>query len=329
MLRRLILALALSCAGLAVPAAAAIWPEYLGTFTRQSARPVQVTDRVLWEEFGLEEAEQAEYASGEARYKATAYRLRDATLAMAVFQWLRPAGARASELSELAVESDGNVFFKRGNYVLLFEGHKPQEGELIYLFSVVPRLEESSLPALRGYLPQDQLIAGTERFVVGPVSLERFEPRIAPSAAGFHYGTEAQLGRFRGRRSEMSLAIFSYPTPQIARERGAEFQKTPGWMVKRTGPLVAVIPEPPDADDAERLLAKVNYQASIAWNEELPKEEPNMGDLIIGVGVFTGFLLLFALLVGATLAGYRYAARKWFGKKDVEDPMIVLNLSDR
>ena len=55
-------------------------------------------------------------------------------------------------------------------------------------------------PLLPGYLPSQNLVSGSERYVVGPVGLQKFEPRIPPSVAAFHLGAEAQIGSFRARR---------------------------------------------------------------------------------------------------------------------------------
>ena len=86
---RLLLALllpALSFAG--------IWPDNFGAFHRVSAKPVEVSDRPLWEEYGFQQAEEAEYVSGDQKFTAIAYRLQDATDALGVFQWQRPANAK-------------------------------------------------------------------------------------------------------------------------------------------------------------------------------------------------------------------------------------------
>ena len=84
-------------------------------------------------------------------------------------------------------------------------------------------------------------------------------------------GAEAEIARFRSKGGELDLVIFSYPTPQIARrQRVAEFEKLAGVMAKRAGPLVAVVPFRDSPDQAERLLARVNYQATITWDEYVP-----------------------------------------------------------
>jgi len=152
-----------------------------------------------------------------------------------------------------------------GNYLLIFKGRQPQVVEIDALYQTLPKLDSSPLPTLIGYLPEDHLVANSERYVTGPVGLERFDPGVPPSSAAFHLGAEAQLGSFRAPGGEMTLAVFSYPTPQIARDRLVDFQRISGAMVKRTGPLLAVILAPRDRNGAERLLAKVRYEPTITW----------------------------------------------------------------
>jgi hypothetical protein len=313
----------------AVPAHAALWPDQIGTFTKTSFKPVTVPDFTVWDEYGFDEAEQAEYASGEQHFTATAFRFQDSTGALAAFQWRRPADAQPSELAELAGETPESVVLAFGNYLFRFEGHKPTVAELAPLFDFLPRLEQSSLPVLPAYLPTENLVSNSERFVIGPVSLEKFEPRIPPSVAAFHYGAEAQLGKFRTGAGEMKIAIFSYPTPQIARERLAEFQKLPGALAKRSGPLVAVILSPVDADEAERILSKVRYRATLSWSEYVPTQRDNVGDLIFTIFVLIGVLLVFAIVAGLAVGGVRTAARLRLGGRQIDEPMITLHLEDR
>ena len=111
-------------------------------------------------------------------------------------------------------------------------------------------------------LPADGLIPNSERYILGPVSLERFEPGIAAIGRGVSSRSRGlSSASIRRHKGNLTLAIFNYPTPNMARERYQEFEKIPGAMVKRAGPLVAVTIEPPDADAAERVLAQVKYAA--------------------------------------------------------------------
>jgi hypothetical protein len=311
------------------PVRAAIWPEQLGTFTRGSTGPAPIADKAVWDEYGLQESEQASFSSGSRKFTAEAYRLKDPTGAMAVFQWQRPAAATKSNLAPLAAQTPAGVVFAFHNYFFRLEGYRPSPEELAPLLSGLPRLDQGSLPALMGYLPKEGLLPNSERFVLGPVSLEKFEPRILPSVAAFHLGTEVQLGKFTMQGREMTLAVLSYPTPNLARDRVSAFSGIPNAVVKRSGPLLAVIVAPPNADDAERLLAKVQYQASITWNERTPTARDNIGNLIINVFNLAGLLLLFCAGAGLAFGCIKYFSRRFLRRWIGDDGMIQLHLADK
>jgi hypothetical protein len=315
---------------LAVPALCfgGVWPDAFGTFQRTSSRPVNVSDRPLWDEYGLQQAEQAEYKSGTRKFTATAYRLLDSTGALGVFDWQRPADATPSALGKLAVETADSVVLAQGNYVLVFKGYKPAAAEIGALIPSLPRLESSPLPALMGYLPVNGLVTNSERYVTGPAALQKFEPGIPPSTAAFHLGAEAQLGSFRTAAGAMTLAIFSYPTPHIARERIVDFQRISGAMAKRAGPLVVVVLSPPDADEAERLLSQIRYAPSITLDERVPTRRDNIGNLVVNAFELTGILLVFCVVAGLSFGGFR-ALRRRSGSGGDAEAMISLNLSDR
>src|ERR1035437_5454688 len=225
---------------------AAIFPDKIGSFERGAPGSLTMPDRALFDEFGLEATEQAAYKSEGKHFTATAWRFKDSTGAMAFFQAHRPSGATPAPLAKLSVATSDGSIYAYGNYVFQFTGAVPLQADLQPVYAGLPKLEQSPLPALISFLPSTNLIPNTERYVLGPVSLERFEPRIAPSIAAFHLGAEGQLAKYKSPNGQLSLAIFYYPTPNMARERLEEFHKIPGAMVKRVGPLVAVTIAPTD-----------------------------------------------------------------------------------
>ncbi len=307
---------------------AGIWPDTFGAFHRATDKPIEVSDRPLWGEFGLQQAEQAQYEFQDRKFTGTAYRLQDSTGALSAFDAERPADARASSLGKLAVESGDLVILAYGNYLLTFEGYKPSVGEIDTLVQTIPKLEQSPLPALSGYLPDKGLVPNSERYVTGPVALEKFASSISPSTAAFHFGAEAQLATFRAASGEMKLAVFSYPTPQIARERLVDFQRISGAMAKRTGPLIAVVLSPPNADDAERLLAQIRYAPTLTMDEHVPGARDNIGNLVVNVFRLTGLLLVFCLVAGLAFGGFRAILKRASGGGDAES-VISLHLRDQ
>jgi hypothetical protein len=226
------------------------------------------------------------------------------------------------------VESGASLLASFGNYVMRFEGVQPSLDEFAAIVDRLPRLDQSSLPSFPSFMPSQGLISNSERYVLGPATLERFAPQVTPSLAAFHMGAEAQTARYRGKQGSMTLALFSYPTPQIARLRTDEFQKLPSLVARRSGPLVAVVIQPSDADDAERLLALVRYQATITWNEATkPRASDDVAGLLLGIFGLTGVIALLGMGAGLVVAGIFIFRRR--SAKYGEQGVIVLHLSDR
>jgi len=321
---RLSLAALLFC----LPAAAAVLPDAIGPFHRTATSAPAVSDRALWDEYGLKASETASYESDGAKFSLTAWRLQDSTGAMAAFEWQRPAKSVASNAAAWAVEAKDYLLVLHGNYVLEFKGYQPQPAELEALYAALLNVDTTSLPVLTGYLPAHDLVPNSQRYVTGPVALQKFDSGIPPSVAAFHYGAEAQIGAFQSPKGDLTLAIFNYPTNQIAMQRIAEFEKLPGAMAKRSGPLIAVILAPPDPDFAERLLAGVRYQAEVTRDERVPTRHDNIGFLLVDIFVFTGILVGFSIVAGLAFGSVRAFLRR--GKSGAEaEPMITLHLEER
>jgi hypothetical protein len=324
MLQSLTLALFLPLLG-----QAAIFPDHIGTFDKGAPRSLTMQDRPLMNEFGLEATEQAEYKSDAKHFTATAWRFRDSTGAMAFFEAHRPSGATSAPVTKLDIlTSDGRIF-AFGNYVFQLTGAVPPAADLQPLYTQLPKLEQSPLPALMSFLPTAGLIPNSERYVLGPVGLDRFDPRITPAVAAFHLGTEATLAKYKSPKGPLSLAIFDYPTPSMAREQLVEFQKIPGAMAKRAGPLVAVTIDPPDLDSAERLLAQVKYETNLTWSQKVPVNEvKGFARTLINIFVFAGVVLGMCLVAGIAFGGFKILARK-MGRQVDPDSMITLGLDGK
>jgi hypothetical protein len=314
------------------PAWCAIWPDQIPPFFRKSASPVTMrADNAVWEEYGFDEAEKATFEAGGKRYTTIAWRFRDGTSSMAAYQWMRPRDAEPAEIVSLGVNVNGGLLLVYGNYVLQWEDRMPTEPELRFVFDRLPRLEESPRPIFVDGFPVRGRVANSERYILGPASLAKFEPRISPSLAGFHFGAEAQLGRFQIDGKNLVLILLNYPTPTIARERQAEFGKLSGAFVKRAGPMVAVVMPPADADAAEKVLANVRYQASITWSETTSNmtELQKFGQFILNVFMFIGILILFSTLSGVAVMGARRLIDRRSGKGSAGEPMVLLHLQDK
>ena len=310
----------------------AILPDVIGDYHRSATSTPTISDRPLWDEYGLKESEAGVYQNGNERFTLTAYQMADSTGALGVFDWQRPANAAPVKGTATgaapAVETADSLMVLQGNYVLFFQGHKPSTVELGAVMGALKNVDPTPLPVLASYLPAESLTANSERYVIGPAGLEQFVRGIPPSVAAFHMGAEAQIGIFHSPKGDLTLAVFNYPTPQIAMQRVEEFGKLPATVVKRSGPLVAVIQNSPDADFAEKLLDGIRYQATVTRDEYVPTRRDNMGELLLNICILIGILAAFAVVSGLVFGGIRGLWRRG-GRASEGEEMITLHLESR
>jgi len=309
-------------------AGAAILPDTIGSYHLTNSAPINVADKPVWLEYGLQEAQGGTYEGDKDKFTVSAWRLNDTTGSMAAFLWQRPKNATSSKLAAQAVETPDSVLLAHGNYLIQFTGRKPEPAEIAAFTEGLKNVDGTPLPLLPGYLPAEGLVPNTERYIVGPESLGKFIPGIPASVAAFSYSAEAVVGAFGSGKDETRMAIFNYPTHQITMQREPEFRKLPGAVVKRSGPLVAVVLNPPDADLAEKLLAQVRYQATVTRDEYVPTRRDNIGHLVVNAFILIGILLAFAIVSGLAFGGIRVFRGR--GTKGQEaDALVTLHLNQR
>jgi hypothetical protein len=313
---------------LPVLASAAIWPDAVATFHRVSAQPVAFQQSAIPDEFGFEQGETAQYEGDGQKFTASAYRFQDPTGAVAAFEWMRLPDSKPSGIAKFAVDSSEGSLILHGNYLLKFVGYHPTEPVVAAVVQSLRQVNVTSLPPLLDYMPAENLVPNSERYILGPASLARFAPAIPPSTAAFHLGAEAQLAAYHGPGGDVTMALFEYPTPQMAMQQAPEFSKIAQSMVKRSGPLVAIVLSSPNPDASEKLLALVKYQANITLDHRVNTRRDNIGDLVINAFILIGILLIFSVVGGLAVGGFRAFARHGRGGEDAE-AMIVLHLADR
>jgi len=258
---------------------------------------------LLWKEFGLKNAERADFGA----WQITAYEMQDVTGAVAVSEWL-----------------SGSVAL--GRTVVTCAGRCPKEPKEYARF--LSDTGSGAPPSLPAYLPRQDEIAGTERYVLGPAGLAEFAPGCPSTAVGWQFSPEGDLMHYRTPAGEAVLAVFSYPTPQIARQQADVLRKVNGAFVKRTGPLVAIAFGIADRNAAWGLLNQVNYAADVTMNEAARKNQAqSLANMILSIFALAGILILFCLVSGLVFAGGRVMLRR-FGLMRADESMIALHLSD-
>lgn len=307
---------------------AAILPDTIGDWKKGPATRAAVSDQKVWQEYGLQDSETAEYTAGQKKYSISAYRFTDATGAFGAYTEARPKDAQPLQVTDLGAADADTELVLVGNYLFLFKGYQPKPEELNHIVGTVPLYEQSPLPPLPKYLPAGAE-ANSERYITGPESLARFAPQISPSTAAFHFNAEAELARYgKAGGKDTTLVLFSYPTMEMARHQLPDFQKVPGAIVKRSGPLVAVALNPSSSDDAEKLLARIRYQAEVTLPEHVPTLKDNPANLFLNIFILCLVLAAFCVLSGLVVGGLRLLLRR-AGASGDGDNMISLHLSGR
>ncbi|MBL0156663.1 MAG: hypothetical protein IPP47_06110 [Bryobacterales bacterium] len=307
-------------------ASAQIWPEQWYGSARSKVAAAPVDDTMLWAEYAGDSAERAVYNGPAGRFTAQAWRLKDATGALAWYQAIRPEACVPMRGTLTMCTTPGAQVIAHQNYVLWFEGWRPLEKEMAELYGKLPRLRNGGgLPLLTGYLPEKDRVRNSERYVLGLRSLEKFLPGVPASVAGIEEGAEAQVGTYRVGGGEARVAVFSFITPQLAMTKVKELEKVAGLAVKRSGPLVGVVSGVADQKAAEAILAPLEWKADFIWNQSttVPKM-PDVGGMLVAIFELTGFLLVVCVGGGMVFAFFWVYLRKRRTLLDGTDPAITV-----
>jgi hypothetical protein len=284
---------------------AAIWPPTLDAYKRLQAVPIEAAeaDAAVWKEYGLQESERAEYQRpGRAtKIAVEAWRLGDATSAVAASQWVKGLAPATA------------VVHTQGNYVVLFRsGYRPSAGELEFWTDRLPGYKYGPAPTLPSFLPKENRLAGRDRFIQGPASLQAFLPAVSAQTAAFEpFQTEAQVAEYaiQGVDTPVKLALFRFPTPAIAKQQLKEFEKVPGAKVKRSGPTISIA-FTENEEIANNLLKGVSFDVLFNYTETMPTKMPNVAGMILAIFELAGVVILVGLGGGLLVAGWLVFARR-------------------
>jgi hypothetical protein len=282
------------------------WPDRLGAYQRQPLEMQGPDLDAQLKEYGAEGWDGADYGS----FRVSAWRFKDVTGAYAAA--FEPANQGATRV---------------GNYLVTCQGNCPKNlAELAQ--SALPHVSRGSAPNLVDYLPVRNRIARSERYILGPVSLHSNAPSIPASAAAFDFGTEATLARYKASSGDVTLAVFSFPTPDIARQQAPKFQTNPSISMKRSGPLV--IAALGDRAEAAKLLSQIKYAGIVEENETPPLElkPQSAARMLLAISDLAGFVLAFCALSGLLVGGGLYLARR-FGYSGADGSLTTLHLNGK
>ncbi|MGH9793763.1 MAG: DUF6599 family protein [Candidatus Acidiferrales bacterium] len=312
----------------ALPASLAGWtPGTVERFTCQQIDSLVGQDAAALREFGCRVVERREYRRGNDRITVAAYRMADSTGAYGAFTFRRTRDMKDSPVAKLAAAATNKVQAVAGDVYLEISGDGLDriESDLrAVVEDVKSRTNPAPFPVLVEYLPDENRVPNSERFILGPTALARFAPLHQADWIGFDLGAEAQLAEYRRGGQEITLLLAQYPTPQVASAKldalrrwfnvNAQEEVVSGRPVvfaRRISSLVAIVPQAVPASVAEGLLDQVDYQTQVTMNEPgFKATDPTWGEMVVGIFYGTGILLLMALAGGLLFAGVRLIVKR-------------------
>jgi len=306
-------------------------------------------------EYGFNDFESATYSRDDGRkLSVKAARFADASGAYGAFTFYKTSEMLIEKIGDQGASRNERVLFYRGNILIdaVFQRLSAMSAaELRELASDLPLPPENSgkLPGLPAYLPKQSYVKNSAKYVLGPATLGKVDTPLPAELVDFSRGAEVVLGNYNASGGEATLMLISYPTPQIAgdhlrkiaaaqkqaaQQPGSSLLAIAGPMFeKRTGPIVVVASGPLSQSEAKSLLASVNYDADVTWNENtyLTKKD-NLANLLVNVIILCFIIIGFALVVGVAFGGIRILTKRLFPdrvfdrRQDVE--FISLHLSE-
>lgn len=304
------------------------------------------TNALVLQEYGFNDFASATYTSDDGR-KLTlkAARFADASGAYGAFTFYKLPQMLVEKIGDQAGSLNERVLFYRGNVLVdaVFDRLTAMSAaELRELANnlPLPRGNTGNLPGLPAYLPKQSYVKNSAKYVLGPATLEKVGAPIPTSLIGFDRGAELVIGNYNTSGGEAVLTLISYPTPQIAADHLRQIQATqqPGnsnsIFAKRTGPIVVVATGPLSSSEAKSLLASVNYDADVTWNENTYFDKKNnIGNLVWNALLLCGILMVFALVAGVAFGGLRVFVQRIFPEKvlhrEEQAEFISLHLAEK
>jgi hypothetical protein len=295
-------------------------------------------------EYGFLSAEEGTYSLGTEALQVTLYRMKDPSGGYGLYSYLRAPDMARSGPNDHSVMSRERALVLIGNLVLDIHGSDltKDENDLHALVGAVSsKAQQGPLPTLTEHLPAKGFIDRSDKYILGPVTLNQFFPVSQNDWLGFSTGAEAEVARYHVDGRELNLLIADFPTPQTAQKKlnelqqvyhvnaaGAEQNGSPVFG-KRSITLLAIVFGARTQAEADKLLDQVQSGAEVTWNEPTFQfKEPPITTMIVGAIIGTGIICCFALISGIAFGGFRIVVKRLFPDKvfDRSSTMQVLQL---
>jgi hypothetical protein len=331
-------------------------PERLGenwrasTASRKEAagKIMAIADAIILAEYGLQSVTTRQYSNGKAKLTVEAFEMKYLSGAYGLWTFRR---------GDLAI-TQREIF--NGRFVIRFSGVEQADLE-----SVVSQIQKdfpppSDSPLLPTYLPEQNKIANSEKYLVGPEAIARI-PAISDlkDAVDFTGGTRAAIAEYNNGNGKMNILLVEFQSPQFAVDGLTKMQEhfnslsqeeQKKRMLRKVGNYAVEAVNVSDPNAAEELLKQIKYMVRVHWEgknvSDIPmpfrppdpaavREAIQTGQFLVAVFYWIGILLFGAVGTGIFVGGaffyWRRAQRRKMGMEGTFSDaggMTRLNLED-
>ncbi len=320
---------------------------------QMSGKPTTGTDpaaadpanAALLKEYGFHDFESATYTQNGRTLKLKAARFEDRSDAYGAFTFYKTPEMITEQIGDQASSLNEHVLFYRGNILVdavfdrLTAMSAAELRELADDLQIPKDQIAKGQPPIIEYVPRQSYVKNSVKYVLGPAGLAAVGAGIPADLIDFSKSPEIAVARYTSSNGTATLAVIAYPTPQIATQRlnaiNSALDNRPdahtdqdNFVSKRTGPLVAVVTGAIPTGEAKSLLASINWEADVTWNEATKlTARDNVGNLIFNIFKLIGILLIFMFAIALLFAGTRLAMLRMIpGYKHDAGEMIRLDL---
>ena len=332
-----------------------VLPKQFGKWTSGGGPPdkskVIAADSPAVQEAGRTGQDFAWYSDGKRSLRVLLEEFRDSSGAYEIYTARLSTKLNPSTVAPLTATANDQLIALAGNRVVtIWHISSASDADLkLLLDSVKQNADRTPLPPIRAYLPEEQMVQGTQRYALGPAGFnaaldalnESKFAAIAPEI-GFSSGAEAMLASYQSERNKwQDLLIVDYPTPQLAEQRLHHIQAViaanPALAyatVERKTSLLSLVLSPASPQAAAELREEIQYQMQVTWSEPSqtltdPPWVVVLKNIFMGTLAFCGF----AIVMGIAFGGVRVVTKKLFPGKVFDRPedieVLQLGLSGK
>jgi hypothetical protein len=302
-----------------LPASAAGW-----TNTGEPMVQLVPASQQVLAEYGLVSRESGQFQRGQESFNIYVFKMKDTSGAYGLYSFMRTADMRRADFTDHSSISHSRALIMEGDLVLNIMGTdlsplQPQIKELVAVAK--SKAEEGSLPTLPLYLPADRRVDVSDRYILGPQTLDQLFPGGIGNSVGFQRSAEAELAHYRLGGHDATLLIVGFPTDQLAALQLAELQSifnvnaenqssAAPLFGRRSARLLAIVAGATSQAEANALLDQIQVETDRSWNEPVPKHEPPIELMIEGSIIGAMTICVFALVAGLSFGGLRLIVKR-------------------